>query len=155
MNFKVWGPWNTEKYCRPSWLTEKKIFRILETLKFLKQEQFDLGDSLLTVSALKLFLFSICIPSFFLLYTRKWEWGGQDPPLLLALFISVKVQAVLGFFKRCLERKKEEYFTKCFSVYMQNVLELQCSVNDLDEVDRRLQNKKKNILLHNIYIIFS
>ena len=75
--------------------------------------------------------------------------------MLLALFISVKVQAVLGFFKRCLERKKEEYFTKYFSVYMQNVLELQCLVNDLDEVDRRLQNKKKNILLNNIYIIFS
>ena len=155
MNFKVGGAWNTKKYCRPPWLTEKKIFRILETLKLLKQEQFDPGDSLLTVSALKLFLFSICIPSFFLLYTKKWEWGGQDPPVLLALFISVKVQAVLGFFKRCLERKKEEYFTKYFSVYMQNVLELQCLVNDLDEVDRRLQNKKKNILLNNIYIIFS
>ena len=155
MNFKVGGAWNTKKYCWPPWLTEKKIFRILETLKLLKQEQFDPGDSLLTVSALKLFLFSICIPSFFLLYTKKWEWGGQDPPVLLALFISVKVQAVLGFFKRCLERKKEEYFTKYFSVYMQNVLELQCLVNDLDEVDRRLQNKKKNILLNNIYIIFS
>ena len=38
---------------------------------------------------------------------------------------------------------------------MQNFLELQCSVDDLDEVNIGLGNKKKNILLHNSYILFS
>ena len=26
MDFNVEGPWNTEKYCRPPWLTDKKNF---------------------------------------------------------------------------------------------------------------------------------
>ena len=29
--------WNTEKYCRPPWLADKKRFRILDALERLKQ----------------------------------------------------------------------------------------------------------------------
>ena len=71
MDFKVregeGGAWNTEKYCRPPWLVDKKNFRILDALEWLKQEYFDFGDSLLMVSALKPFLFYLCHPFFFLL----------------------------------------------------------------------------------------
>ena len=31
------GAWNTKKYCQPPWLTEKKKFRILDALEWLKQ----------------------------------------------------------------------------------------------------------------------
>ena len=31
------GPWNTEKYCRPPWLADKRNFRILDALEWLKQ----------------------------------------------------------------------------------------------------------------------
>ena len=49
-----WGcQWKTEKHCRPPWLADKKNFRILDALEWLKQQYFDLGDSLLIVSALK------------------------------------------------------------------------------------------------------
>ena len=37
MNFKVEGPWNTEKYCRSPWLAGKKSFWILDALECLKQ----------------------------------------------------------------------------------------------------------------------
>ena len=38
IDFKVeGGPWNTEKYCRPPWLADKKNFRIPEALEWLKQ----------------------------------------------------------------------------------------------------------------------
>ena len=37
MDFKVQGPWNTEKYCQPPWLADKKNFRILDALEWLKQ----------------------------------------------------------------------------------------------------------------------
>ena len=77
MDFKVGGTWNTEKYCRPPWLADKKNFRILDALQRLKQQYFDLGDSLLIDSVLKPFLFSLCLPFFFLL--RK-NVGGHGPP---------------------------------------------------------------------------
>ena len=32
MDFKVEGLWNTEKYCRPPWLADKKNFWILDAL---------------------------------------------------------------------------------------------------------------------------
>ena len=31
------GAYNTEKYCRPPWLADKKNFRILDALEWLKQ----------------------------------------------------------------------------------------------------------------------
>ena len=31
------GAWNTEKYCRAPWLVDKKNFRILDALEWLKQ----------------------------------------------------------------------------------------------------------------------
>ena len=37
MDFKVGGPWSTGKYCRLPWLADKKNFRILEALEWLKQ----------------------------------------------------------------------------------------------------------------------
>ena len=38
MDFKVGGgAWNTEKYYRPPWLDDKKNFRILDALEWLKQ----------------------------------------------------------------------------------------------------------------------
>ena len=37
MDFKVGEPWNTEKYCQPPWLADKKKFRILDALEWLKQ----------------------------------------------------------------------------------------------------------------------
>ena len=37
MDFKVEVPWNTEKYCRPPWLGDKKNFWILDALEWLKQ----------------------------------------------------------------------------------------------------------------------
>ena len=37
MNFKVGKPWNTEKYCWSPWLSDKKNFRILDALEWLKQ----------------------------------------------------------------------------------------------------------------------
>ena len=37
MDFKVGEPWNTENYCRPQWLADKKNFRILDALEWLKQ----------------------------------------------------------------------------------------------------------------------
>ena len=70
MDFKVEGPWNTEKYCRPPCLADKKHFWNLDTLEWLKQFHFDLGDSLLIIFALKLFLFSLCFPLFFC-YAKK------------------------------------------------------------------------------------
>ena len=38
MDLKVEGPWNTEKYCRPPWLADKKysrLSRIAKTVTFL------------------------------------------------------------------------------------------------------------------------
>ena len=37
MDFKVEGTWNTEKYCQPPWLADKKNFRILDALEWLEQ----------------------------------------------------------------------------------------------------------------------
>ena len=37
MDFKVEEPWNTEKYCRLPWLSDKKNFWILDALEWLKQ----------------------------------------------------------------------------------------------------------------------
>ena len=51
MGFKVEGPWNTKKG------RDKKNFWILDALEWLKQQHFDLGDSVLIVPACKLFLF--------------------------------------------------------------------------------------------------
>ena len=72
MDFKVGrrGAWNTEKYCRPPWLADKKNFRILDALEWLKQKYFDFGDGLLIVSALKP---SVFLPwsNFFLFATQK------------------------------------------------------------------------------------
>ena len=67
--------WNTEKYCWPPWLAEKKNSWILDPLEWLKQ-YFDLGDSLLIVSALKPFLFCFCL-TFFRFATQKS--GGPWP----------------------------------------------------------------------------
>ena len=74
----LYGAWNTEKYCPPPWLADKKNFRILDALEWLKQLYFDLGDSLLIVSALKPFLICLCLRFFFLL--RKKEGEGYGPP---------------------------------------------------------------------------
>ena len=46
MDFTVEGSWNTEKYCRPPWLTDKKNFGILDALEWFKHYNFDLSDSL-------------------------------------------------------------------------------------------------------------
>ena len=78
IDFKVRGSWNTEKYCWPPWLADKKNFRILDAVEWLKQWYFDLGDSLLIVSALKPFLlFCLCLPFSFL--PRK-KVGEPWPP---------------------------------------------------------------------------
>ena len=37
IGFKVEGSWNTEKYCRPPWVADKKNAWILDTLEWLKQ----------------------------------------------------------------------------------------------------------------------
>ena len=58
-------------------------------------------------------------------------------------FVSVRVRTVLRFLKRSVWREIcEEENT------LQNTLELQCLVDDLDEVDTGHGNKTKNILLH-------
>ena len=62
----------------------KKNFRILDALEWLKQSYFDLGDRLLVVSALKPFLFSRCLPFFFLLLKKVGVHG--PPPVSSALF---------------------------------------------------------------------
>ena len=91
MDFKVRGPWNTEKCCRPPWLNDKKNFRILDAPEWLKQWYFDLGDSLLRVSSLKPFLFCLFLPFFFLLRKkvggrgRRGGEGNMTPPALLVL----------------------------------------------------------------------
>ena len=36
MDFNVEGLWNTEKYCQPPWLVDKKNFYILDALEWLK-----------------------------------------------------------------------------------------------------------------------
>ena len=74
MDFKVEGPWNTEKYCRPSWLAGK---RILDTLERLKQYHFNFGGNLLTVSALKLYLFFLW---FHFLFLQRKKGGGRHGP---------------------------------------------------------------------------
>ena len=54
-NFLLSGPGKghgTLKSSRPPWLADNKNFRILYALEWLKQYYFDLGDSLLIVSAL-------------------------------------------------------------------------------------------------------
>ena len=58
-------------------------------------------------------------------------------------FVSVRVRTVLRFLKRTVWREicEEENTLK-------NTLELQCLVDDLDEVDTGHRNQKKNILLH-------
>ena len=81
MDFKVEGPWNTDKYCRSPWFADQKNFWILDALEWLKQKHFDFGDSLLIVSALKVFLFSFCFPFFFLL-RKKWRaMAPSGPPV--------------------------------------------------------------------------
>ena len=72
--------WNSEKHCRPPWLADKKNFRILDALEWLKQKYFDLSDSLLIVSALKSFLFSLCLPFLFLLRKKVGGRGGWALP---------------------------------------------------------------------------
>ena len=63
----------------------QEIFWILDALEWLKQWHFDLSDSLLLVSALKLFYFPLLF--FFLLVTQKIVGGrGYGLPLSLALF---------------------------------------------------------------------
>ena len=49
--------------------------------------------------------------------------------------------------------RKRRIFCKIFCS-VQNFLELQCLVDDSDEVDMQVGNEKKNNLLHNIYILF-
>lgn len=70
MDVKVEGSWNTENFWWSTWLGNNKNFWILNTLEWLKQWHFDIGDSLLIVSALKIFLFFLCFP-FFSFATRK------------------------------------------------------------------------------------
>ena len=77
MDFKKGGPWNTEKYCRLPWLADKKNFQILDALEWSKQSDFDLGDSLLIVSALKPFLFFLCLP--FFLFAMQKSGGAMAP----------------------------------------------------------------------------
>ena len=59
MDFKVEGLWNTETYCRPPWLTDKKKFCILVALEWL-------GDSLVIASVVK-----ICVLKNFAILTGK------------------------------------------------------------------------------------
>ena len=54
------------------------FFRILDALEWLKQLYFDLSDSLLIASALKIFLFSLYF-TFFLFATQKSRGGGMTP----------------------------------------------------------------------------
>ena len=83
MDFKVEGPWNTEKYCRPPWLSGKKNFWILDALAWLKQWHFG-HWWVLIVSALKLSFFPLF--PFFLLLRKKVVvvvvvmGGGAWPP---------------------------------------------------------------------------
>ena len=81
------GAWNTEKYSWPPWLANKKNFRILDTLEWLKQKYFDLGDSHLIVSALKPFLFCLYLPFFFLLRQKVPPVAG--PVNAIIIYISV------------------------------------------------------------------
>ena len=78
MDFKVEGLWNTEKYCRPSWLASKKV---LDTLERLKQYHLNFGGGLLTVSTLKLYLFSFG-SIFYFCYAKKGEGGMVHMPFL-------------------------------------------------------------------------
>ena len=57
----------------------KKNFRIIDALEWLKRLYFYLGDSLLIISALKLFLFCLCLLFSFLLPKK---WGAMDPPVI-------------------------------------------------------------------------
>ena len=76
MDFKVGRPWNTEKYCWPPSLTDKKNVWILDTAEWLKQEHFDHGDCFLKFLLWNLFFFLICFP-FLLLLRKKVEDGGE------------------------------------------------------------------------------
>ena len=76
MDFKVEGPWNTEKSCRPPWLTDKKIFWILDTLEWLKEY------------LLRKWFFFPLVSLFYLCYAKRLEGGGMAPlapPVLPAL----------------------------------------------------------------------
>ena len=77
IDFKVEGPWNTEKYCRLPWLANKKKFWIADALEWLKQfwpwwQPFN-SYSFETLSFLPLFLF-------FLFVMQKRGWGGGMLP---------------------------------------------------------------------------
>ena len=74
-DFKVEGPLNNETCCWPPWLADKKKFGIPDTLEWLKQKHFDLGDNLLIVSALKLFLFFL----FSLFFVLRKKLGPIAP----------------------------------------------------------------------------
>ena len=37
IDFKMEGPWDTEKYCQPPWLADKKNIWNLDALEWLKQ----------------------------------------------------------------------------------------------------------------------
>ena len=88
MDFKVKELWSTEKYYRPSWLAEKRNFWNLDSLEWLKLKQyyFDLSDSLLIVSVLKLFLFFF-VSLFFFLLLKKWRVHAPHLPVPAALNI--------------------------------------------------------------------
>ena len=72
------------------WLA-RKTFKILDALEWLNRQHFDHGDSLLIVSPLKLFVFSLCFP-FFVLLGKKWR--GEHGHLVLALAPSPIVPGV-------------------------------------------------------------
>ena len=85
MDFKVGRPWNTEKYCWPPWLTDKKNFWILGTAEWLKQEHFDHGDCFLKFLLWNLFFF-FNLFSFSPFATQKsgeWEGRGEVSPTLI------------------------------------------------------------------------
>ena len=70
MDFKVEGPCNNEKY----WLADKENFSILDTLECLKQYRVDLGQSLLIVSALKLFFSFVSATPLWLTDNIRGAW---------------------------------------------------------------------------------
>ena len=159
MDFKVKELWSTEKYYRPSWLAEKRNFWNLDALEWLKLKQyyFDLSDSLLIVSVLKLFLFFF-VSLFFFLLLKKWRVHAPHLPVPAALNIirvyirylvvnnthrekfrnsSIQEYAILAVSDFCLQNQLKFYnFIEFYLFYK----ECRCLNKVIHQIHRRWRN---------------
>ena len=106
INFKGEGPWNSKSVVdNHGWPIKK--FWILHTLEWLKQYNFDLGDRLLIVSALKLFPFFLCVLFFFSFATMQVMPPPPTPQFHPPWPLRTRclwVQIALQYLRRLLQR---------------------------------------------------